>query len=130
MARRAFLDTHVAMWIATGDARLSRQALKDINSHGETVISAISLAELEIKAGIGKLALPPNTGEVFESFGIKVEAFGLEASQHLARFPSLARHDPFDRLILAQASARLGTTFFTADETIANLNLDWIRSCV
>jgi PIN domain nuclease of toxin-antitoxin system len=130
MARRAFLDTHVAVWIAKGDARLSRQILKDINSHGETVISAISLAELEIKAGIGKIAMPPNLGEVFESFGIKVEPFGLEASQQLARFPSLARHDPFDRLILAQASARLGTTFFTADATMANLEFDWIRSCI
>jgi len=129
MARRAFLDTHVAIWIARGDAKLSRQVLKDINSHGETVISAISLAELEIKAGIGKLALPPNLGEIFESFGIRVEAFGLEASQQLARFPSLARHDPFDRLILAQASARLGTTFFTADKAIADLGLDWVRGC-
>jgi len=129
MARRAFLDTHVAIWIARGDARLSRQVLKDINSHGETVISAISLAELEIKAGIGKLALPPNLGEIFESFGIRVEVFGLDASQQLARFPSLARHDPFDRLILAQASARLGTTFFTADKAIADLGLDWVRGC-
>jgi len=129
MARRAFLDTHVAIWIARGDAKLSRQVLKDINSHGETVISAISLAELEIKAGIGKLALPPNLGEIFESFGIRVEAFGLEASQQLARFPYLARHDPFDRLILAQASARLGTTFFTADKAIADLGLDWVRGC-
>ena len=68
MARRAFLDTHVAVWIARGDARLSKQILKDINSHGETVISAISLAELEMKAGIGKIAMPPNLGEVFESF--------------------------------------------------------------
>ena len=129
MARRAFLDTHVAIWIARGDAKLSRQVLKDINSHGETVISAISLAELEIKAGIGKLALPPNLGEIFESFGIRVEAVGLEASQQLARFPSLARHDPFDTLILAQASVRLGTTFFTADKAIADLGLDWVRGC-
>lgn len=129
MARRAFLDTHVAVWIARGDARLSKQILKDINSHGETVISAISLAELEMKAGIGKIAMPPNLGEVFESFGIKVEPFGLEATQQLARFPSLARHDPFDRLILAQASARLGTTFFTADEAIADLGLGWVRGC-
>ena len=129
MARRAFLDTHVAVWIARGDARLSKQILKDINSHGETVISAISLAELEIKAGIGKIAMPPNLGEVFESFGIKVEPFGLEATQQLARFPSLARHDPFDRLILAQASARLGTTFFTADEAISDLGLDWVKGC-
>ena len=129
MARRAFLDTHVAVWLARGDARLSKQILKDINSHGETVISAISLVELEIKAGIGKIAMPPNLGEVFESFGIKVEPFGLEATQQLARFPSLARHDPFDRLILAQASARLGTTFFTADEAIADLGLGWVRGC-
>ena len=130
MARRAFLDTHVALWLARGDSRLTKHILRDINSHGETVISAISLAELEIKAEINKLVLPANLGELFESNGIKVEAFGAGASLQLARFPVLARHDPFDRLILAQASARLGTTFFTADETMAGLDLDWIRSCI
>jgi PIN domain nuclease of toxin-antitoxin system len=129
MARRAFLDTNVALWLARGDSRLSKQILRDINSHCETVISAISLAELEIKAGINKLVLPPNLGEVFESHGIKVESFGVNASLQLARFPALARHDPFDRLILAQAADRLGTTFFTADEVIADLGLDWVRGC-
>ena len=129
MARRAFLDTQIALWLARGDSRLTNKILRDINSHGETVISAISLAELEIKAGINKLVLPANLAQVFESHGIKVEAFGVSATLQLARFPVLSRHDPFDRLILAQASARLGTTFFTADEVMAGMGLDWVRGC-
>jgi len=129
MARRAFLDTHVAMWMANGDSQLSKSLLREINSYSETVISAISLAELEIKSGINKLKLPENLSEVFEANGIKVESFDSVASAQLARFPLLARHDPFDRMILAQASARFGTTFFTADEVMVNLDFDWIRSC-
>jgi len=130
MARRAFLDTHVAMWIAKGDSSLNKSLVREINSYSETVISAISLAELEIKAGANKLPLTENLAGVFEAVGIKVEAFDSNASAQLARFPLLARHDPFDRMILAQASARFGTTFFTADEVMVNLGFDWIRSAI
>jgi PIN domain nuclease of toxin-antitoxin system len=129
MPRRAFLDTNVALWVVKGDPRLTKSILRDINSNAETVISAISLAELEIKAAANKLALPQNLADLFESNGIKVEAFGSNASIQLARFSVGAKHDPFDRMILAQASARLGTTFFTADEVLINLDFDWIRSC-
>jgi PIN domain nuclease of toxin-antitoxin system len=41
------------------------------------------------------------------------------------RFGSLAKHDPFDRLILAQASAS-GAKLVTADTALLSLNLDFI----
>lgn len=129
MARRAFLDTHVAMWLALGDKRLSKSALREINANSETVISSISIAELEIKANLNKLKLPKNLAELFMSNGIQIEAFDANAASQLGRFPTLARHDPFDRMVLAQASLQVGTTLFTADAVISDLNFDWVYSC-
>ena len=129
MARRAFLDTHVAMWLALGDKRLSKPALREINANSETVISSISIAELEIKANLNKLKLPKNLAELFMSNGIQIESFDANAASQLGRFPTLARHDPFDRMVLAQASLQVGTTLFTADAVISDLNFDWVYSC-
>ena len=125
---RAFIDTQVALWLAKGDSRLSSGTLKWLNSSSETVMSAVSIAELEIKAGIGKLALPKDFADVFLNQGIKIEAFSQESAASLSRFPSLVRHDPFDRLILAQAAATPNTTFFTADRALVALGLDWVVS--
>ena len=129
MSRRAFIDTQVAFWLAKGDSRLNALTLKRINSSGETAMSALSIAELEIKAGIGKLALPRDLASLFKEQGIKIEPFDELAASSLARFPSLVRHDPFDRMILAQAASRSDTVFFTADRVLAELGLDWIVDC-
>jgi PIN domain nuclease of toxin-antitoxin system len=129
MSRRAFIDTQVALWLAKGDARLSAATLKWLNSNSETAMSALSIAELEIKAGIGKLPLPKDFASAFTKQGIKIEPYDDQAAAALSRFPSLVRHDPFDRMILAQASARPNTTFFTADRALAALGLDWVIDC-
>ena len=129
MSRRAFIDTQIAFWLAKGDSRLSALALKRINSSAETAMSSLSIAELEIKAGIGKLALPRDLATLFKLQGIKIEAFDEQAASSLARFPSLVRHDPFDRMILAQASSMPDTTFFTADRVLAEMGLDWVVDC-
>jgi PIN domain nuclease of toxin-antitoxin system len=129
VSRRAFIDTQVAFWLAKGDSRLSALALKRINASGETVMSALSIAELEIKAGIGKLAVPLDLASLFKNQGIKIEPFDELAAGSLARFPSLVRHDPFDRMILAQAASRSDTVFYTADRVLVELGLDWIVDC-
>lgn len=129
MARRAFLDTQVALWLAKGDSRLTSATVKWLNSSSETVMSALSIAELEIKAGIGKVALPKDFASQFTNQGIKIEAFDENSAASLSRFPALARHDPFDRMILAQASSRIDTTFFTADAALVALGLDWVVDC-
>ena len=92
-------------------------------------MSALSIAELEIKAGIGKLPLPKDFASAFTKQAIKIEPFDDQAAAALSRFPSLVRHDPFDRMILAQASAKPNTTFFTADRALVALGLDWVVDC-
>ena len=127
--QRAFIDTQIALWLARGDDRLSVATLKWLNSSAETVMSSLSIAELEIKAGIGKLVLPKDFATLFTEQGIRIEPFDDQSATALGRFPTLARHDPFDRMILAQASVRPNTTFFTADRTFVKLGLDWVVDC-
>ena len=43
----------------------------------------------------------------------------------MLRFPALVRHDPFDRMILAQAEAER-MTLLTADRTLLVLGQTWI----
>jgi PIN domain nuclease of toxin-antitoxin system len=129
VARRAFLDTQIALWLAVADKRLTADAIRAINASAQTVVSAISLAELEVKAMTGKLALPAGLSQRFKDQGIVVEAFDDNAAEQLRRFPTLAKHDPFDRMLLAQAASKISTTFFTADSVIAELQFDWVVDC-
>jgi PIN domain nuclease of toxin-antitoxin system len=123
---RAFLDTHVATWLALGDNELSRQALDAINSFSERVISSLTIVEIRIKNEKRGVATPPNLSFGFESAGIAVESFDAEAANALARFSVLQGTDPFDRMLIAQAASVPGTTYFTADRRLLALGFDWI----
>lgn len=126
---KAFLDTHVMLWLARGDKRITPSILKAINASTETLISSISVAELEVKAAKGKIALSKDWVKSLEDAGIKVAPFTSESAQALSRFPALANHDPFDRMILAHAASTRGSTLFTADEVLASQQLDWVIDC-
>jgi PIN domain nuclease of toxin-antitoxin system len=48
-----------------------------------------------------------------------------EHAEALGDFPELTRHDPFDRLLVAQAS-RTGLQLLTADQVLLDLGRDFI----
>jgi PIN domain nuclease of toxin-antitoxin system len=105
---RLLLDTHAFLWFVTGDARLSRAARRALEAaDNELILSAASVWELAIKAGLGRLTLP---GSVAEYVAEKV-AQGLSVLSvdwtHAAGMEKLPPHhgDPFDRLLAAQALA-------------------------
>jgi PIN domain nuclease of toxin-antitoxin system len=105
---RLLLDTHAFLWFVTGDARLSRAARRALEAaDNELILSAASVWELAIKAGLGRLTLP---GSVAEYVAEKV-AQGLSVLSvdwtHAAAVEKLPPHhgDPFDRLLAAQALA-------------------------
>ena len=124
-ADRAFLDSHVAYWLAGGSPTLSSRALSSINSFGLRGISSITLVELSMKSrrGLGSIA---DLAAGFESVGIEIEDFTAADAINFGRFTALEGHDPFDRMLLAQAARNPGTTFFTADRVILGLGLDWV----
>lgn len=123
---RAFLDSHVAYWLALDETRLAPQATAAIIEHRDVVVSSLMFAEFEMKALLRKVPDFSQLARVLGELRIAIEPFDYAATREIARFASLVRHDPFDRMIFAQAAARPGTTFYTADAALVGLGLDWV----
>ena len=97
------VDTHAALWFLKGDRRLSSAARALIEDDDvERRLSAVSVWEVAVKRGLGKLAAPGDFHEQMYRQGLR----GLPiADVHAARVADLPPHhrDPFDRLLVAQA---------------------------
>ncbi|WP_330185308.1 type II toxin-antitoxin system VapC family toxin [Nocardia sp. NBC_01503] len=119
------LDSQTALWLLDDNPRLGAKARAMISSATEVYVSAATIWELTIKAMLGKLTLPPQFTEAITDQGLAVLDITGEHAEGLRDFPELVRHDPFDRLIVAQAySERL--RLLTADGVLLGLNRRFI----
>jgi PIN domain nuclease of toxin-antitoxin system len=109
---KILLDTHAALWFYLDDPRLSdraKQAILDESS--PRFISPASYWEIAIKISLGKysLAVPFETlwREVVDDNGFQILPIQPAHAAALARlpFPANGHRDPFDRMIVAQATA-------------------------
>ena len=111
------LDTHVLLWLLAGDHRLGSGSRGAIEGAARVHVSAASLWEIAIKAGLGRLTVPDDLPDVVEASGLETlpvtsaHAWGV---RHLA---GLEHRDPFDRMLLTQAALE-GLTFLTVDGAI------------
>jgi len=115
---RLLLDSNTFLWWRAGSARLTEHAENMIgDTDNNTTVSVVTLWEIAIKRGIGKLRF-------FEDFEAVMteEAFDLLpiGYAHLRILETLPMHhrDPFDRLLIAQALAE-GIPIATADRRFA-----------
>lgn len=125
MQDKILLDTHVAVWVAGSPGKLGSNTKKLIQTAQNVSVSSISIAELNMKSMLGGIKVPKDLSKQFESANIQVSEFTTNAANEILRFGSLAKHDPFDRLILAQASAS-GAKLVTSDRTLLALELDFV----
>lgn len=118
---RLLLDTHIFLWLITGDQRLPEVMQRDIlNPANEVYLSAISLWEISVKYQLGKLPLPepPENYLPVQRERHMIASLPLDEASvsQLAKLPSIHR-DPFDRILICQAlEHRL--TIVTVDEMI------------
>jgi PIN domain nuclease of toxin-antitoxin system len=107
------LDTHVLLWWLGDSPRLSASHREAIQG-GDVVVSAVTVAELEIKASMGKIEIPDDLNDVVEELGFGSLPFN---SRHAVALRDLPFHhrDPFDRMLISQAKVD-GLTFLTVDE--------------
>jgi PIN domain nuclease of toxin-antitoxin system len=122
---KILLDTHVAVWVAGSPSKLGPKAKRLIQTAKDVSISSISIAELNMKSMIGGIKIPSDLSEQFQNANIQVSDFRTESANEILRFGSLAKHDPFDRLILAQASAS-DAKLLTADRALLALDLNFV----
>ena len=112
------LDTCALLWLASGDKKLSRSTLKEINEAGAVYVSAISGFEIAIKSARGKLKLPLPApewfGRIIEHHGLTVLPIELDVCIAAAELPPI-HDDPCDRFIIAAAKVN-DLAVVTADE--------------
>lgn len=111
---KLLLDTHTVLW-ARADSPSLPQAFRDAiaDPANQSLVSAISLAEIAVKRRIGKLRVPDAMLSGFERLGFVEVPFTADHAIALDALPLLHR-DPFDRMLIAQAIAE-GATLLTVD---------------
>ena len=105
---RYLLDTHTVLWSIGQSHRLSATALDIIRDRtNEIAVSAVSLWEISLKYGIGKLVLgsmtPDDIPAHCESLGLRIVQLDPEDASTYHTFPRAVDHrDPFDRMLVHQ----------------------------
>jgi PIN domain nuclease of toxin-antitoxin system len=118
---RLLLDTHAFIWLDIARNRLSATAQQAIQDpQNEVYLSLASVWEIQIKTQLGKmslnLSLPDTLTIQQQSNGIQLLPIQLSHILELGSLPQ-HHHDPFDRLLIAQAQVE-GLTLVTNDSKI------------
>jgi len=119
------LDSQALLWLLDDNPRLGPQARRAITSAQGVHVSAATVWELTIKAMLGKLSVPADLSTRLTAQGLELLSITAEHAEAVRDFPELTRHDPFDRLLVAQAS-RTGLQLLTADKVLLDLGRDFI----
>jgi PIN domain nuclease of toxin-antitoxin system len=104
---RLLLDTQTWLWMQVAPERLSDRVLELVQDPGaDLVFSAASSWEIAIKYALGRLPLPTPPAEYvpdrIESSGVIPLPVEHAHALLVAELPQ-HHHDPFDRLLVAQA---------------------------
>lgn len=115
------LDTHVLLWAAGAPERLSDAARALLESTDNRLLfSAASLWEIAIKRGLGREDFrvdPRALRRGLDDFGYEELPVSSAHALALDQLPPL-HHDPFDRILIAQALVE-GVTLLTVDADVA-----------
>ena len=117
---KLLLDTHLLLWAASGNRRLTARALERLEDpDAELLFSAASIWEVGIKSGLGKpdFEVDPNVlrRELLDNGYEELAVTGAHGA-HVASLPAIHK-DPFDRMLVAQAQLE-GVTLLTIDPNI------------
>jgi len=115
---RLLLDTAALIYAVESPEQLGRRATAALkNAQNVLELSTISLAEIAIKAAVGKLQLSAAmVRQALQDLDIRTLPYTAEHAFQLFGLP-LHHGDPFDRQIIAQALAE-GIPVVTPDEKL------------
>ena len=122
---KILLDTHIALWLLADDNRLSSNARIIIeDTTNELYISTASIWEIAIKNSKRPDSMR-TTAEEFSSYCEQAGIISLPIeNKHIFALKDLPdiHNDPFDRLLLAQASSE-GFKLMTHDDKIVRYRM-------
>lgn len=120
------LDTHVLLWALSNDAKL-RGAARNAITDGSTLVfvSAATAWEIAIKKALGKLTAPDDYVEALRRYRFTPLDISSEHALAVEYLPP-HHHDPFDRLLVAQAQLE-GLTLVTHDVRLGAYDVKVLR---
>lgn len=122
---KLLIDTHVAIWWLSGDARLSPTTRELIEDVPDAFLSAVSLWEMLIKQDTGRLDLPAGFVDALRDDFVELP---LRFDHAVAgRALPLLHRDPFDRMLVAQAIVE-HLTIVTRDQMIGRYGVPVIAA--
>ncbi|MBI4703609.1 MAG: type II toxin-antitoxin system VapC family toxin [Deltaproteobacteria bacterium] len=124
---KGLVDTHVLLWWAADDGRLSAAAREVLSDRTVALFwSTASTWELAIKASLGKVRLPEPLGDYLRTRlvqqGIGILPVAEEHAVAVAQLP-LHHRDPFDRMLVAQAMVE-GMALITGDPALQTYDVE------
>jgi PIN domain nuclease of toxin-antitoxin system len=125
LATLLLLDSQAVLWVLDDSPRLGPQARQLIVSATTVHVSAATVWELTIKAMLGKLSVPDKLASRLAEQGLVLLSITAQGAESIREFPELIGHDPFDRLLVAQAS-QAGLQLLTADRVLLGLGHGFI----
>ncbi|MCG8643026.1 MAG: type II toxin-antitoxin system VapC family toxin [Desulfobacterales bacterium] len=100
---KILIDTHIFLWLLSCPEKLTEKRRYELESpSNEVLLSAMSIAELMVKSGIGKIKIEFDPIEMAEKMQLDILDFSGADAMVLGDLP-LHHKDPFDRMIIAQA---------------------------
>ena len=97
------LDTHVLLWWLDDSPSLPEKSRRAIaNSENLIVLSAAVIWEIRIKQALGKLTIAPTFYDVVKNERFEMLSISSDHAYAVGDLP-MHHHDPFDRMIIAQA---------------------------
>lgn len=115
---RLLLDTHALLWALADSRSLSRRAhTLIIDSENEILVSAVSAWEISIKRALGRLTAPRDLRDAVAEAGFRERPITIADTEALELLPSHHK-DPFDRMLVAQASVD-GIPIISRDAEVA-----------
>jgi len=118
MDGRAYLDTHLLVWLRDGELHKISPRMKALIEEKDLYFSEFVRLELQYLFEIGKLTEPANEIVMYLSVKAGIQSCTLSLPRIIQAALSLRwTRDPFDRLITANASL-LNAPLLTCDQTI------------
>jgi PIN domain nuclease of toxin-antitoxin system len=126
MIEGLLLDTHIALWLDSGDKRLRPETRAVVDTcwlrGGVIYLSAVSAWEIALLADLDRIVLdlaPPQwVARFLDRPGIAAAALDWRAASAAYRLDGFGHRDPADRLLVATAIA-LSCPMVTYDARIA-----------
>lgn len=116
------LDTHVLLWWLSDDERLpERMRVAVADGENEVFVSAASAWEMSIKAALGKLTAPDGLREELEQQDFTELPVTLDDGLLAGALPG-HHDDPFDRMLIAQATRR-GLQLLSVDRRFSDYDI-------